>query len=137
MKSIMEELESGMFDDLINEELRKSEVEMSGTGTQEYLCCLISVLGKNGNQVYSDDSSDGWDEKETDAVSRLPLFYQYLKEIMYFQETEKDENTNHMEFSYKKKGFRISQTYTDCTVIVGIKEIGNDTGKYEELCLLQ
>lgn len=134
-KSLMDEIESGMYDDLINAEIEKSEQKIYDAGTAEYLDWVTGLLSDGvRTAVFDDEKLPGSDGEK---LGRLSSLYSFLVEKFALIPEEKDSGVfskSVIYFMYKAEKFKMVQSYCEDCIITGIMR-SEYKREYEELIL--
>lgn len=135
MKSLMEDIESGMYDDIIDEEIAAGEDKVCGAGTAEYMQWVLDTLsGAKDGVVFDDDMEHGYDAEKLNSLQSLYSFL--VNKFALIPECEDDGVfcKSVIYFSYKGATLKMIQSFCEQDIITGIART-TDKKEYEELVL--
>lgn len=129
---IMKDIDEGLYDSLINEEIAKNDVNISKVGNSTYMdWLLLTLMTKESQSIFSDDSCD-----DMDNLQLLPSLYMFLTEKFGLEPKEEELNgftTEYVCFKYRDECIKVSMSYCDDDLLAGAKILTKKPKNLEEL----
>lgn len=110
--TLMEEIENGLYDDIISDAVNNTVAKEEIVMQQEYLNWIEQMVAKYGS-VFDDD------ELESDDVNNQQLLQVFHNVLNHLYSDNDEEN---IPFSYNKKQYISVQSYCNDSVISGVKQ---------------
>ena len=115
---LMEQIQSGMFDDIINATIQERDEKMAMAGSPDFLDWLYDSVSKQG--TISDENIDELNSKDRENIKLLQYLKSYL--IEYYGAKTKDKNDDYgfacdsLTFGYRRKCFKLTTITGDTTI---------------------
>lgn len=115
---LMQQIQSGMFDDIINSTVKERDEKLAKAGSPEFLDWLYDTVLKS--RMVSDEDINSLNEKDKENVALLQYLKSYL--IEYYDAKLHNKSDDYgfsydtLNFSYRHKYFKITTIISENTI---------------------